>query len=277
MAGALGASSEEAATIISRLGSMRLLVHKGTALTLTPEGRSYALRIIRVHRLWERYLSDETTIQESRWHEEAETQEHVMTQEEADALARRLGDPVFDPHGDPIPSSAGKIPRPHGKPLTSVAAGEAAGIVHVEDEPAVIYAQLAAQGLRPGVQVRVMDVAADRITLEADGNELVLAPVVAANVTVVPLRPADVSRVPHETLSSLRPGEEAVVRSLSPACRGLQRRRLMDLGVVPGTTIRAELESVSGDPVAYSVRGATIALRKEQADMIVIGRRRRSS
>jgi DtxR family Mn-dependent transcriptional regulator len=50
----------------------------------------------------------------------------------------------------------------------------------------------------------------------------------------------------------------------------VDRRRLLDLGVVPGTLVRAELASLSGDPVAYRIRGAMIALRREQADLIYV-------
>ncbi len=59
---------------------------------------------------------------------------------------------------------------------------------------------------------------------------------------------------------------------LSPACRGSQRRRLLDLGVVKGTEIEAELVSAAGDPVGYRIRGALIALREEQAEWIRIDR-----
>jgi Fe2+ transport system protein FeoA len=44
----------------------------------------------------------------------------------------------------------------------------------------------------------------------------------------------------------------------------------MDLGVVPGGVIESEMNSVTGDPVAYSIRGATIALRRQQAEMVFI-------
>jgi Fe2+ transport system protein FeoA len=44
----------------------------------------------------------------------------------------------------------------------------------------------------------------------------------------------------------------------------------MDLGIVPGTTITAELSSVTGNPMAYRVRGTLVALRKEQAEQIVV-------
>jgi Fe2+ transport system protein FeoA len=70
------------------------------------------------------------------------------------------------------------------------------------------------------------------------------------------------------TLADLQPGQAGVVQSLHS--RGLERRRMMDLGIVPGTTIWAEMSSPLGDPVAYRVRGALVALRREQAQLICI-------
>jgi ferrous iron transport protein A len=54
--------------------------------------------------------------------------------------------------------------------------------------------------------------------------------------------------------------------------RPVERHRLMDLGVLPGTRVRAEFVSPTGEPVAYMIRGALIALRGEQADKIFIRR-----
>src|SRR4030042_1904399 len=66
-------------------------------------GPSRALRVIRVHRLWEHHLADESGLQETEWHDDAERHEHSLTPLEADALAARLGTPAVDPHGDPNP------------------------------------------------------------------------------------------------------------------------------------------------------------------------------
>ncbi|MGD9375983.1 MAG: FeoA family protein, partial [Anaerolineae bacterium] len=75
-----------------------------------------------------------------------------------------------------------------------------------------------------------------------------------------------------EHLSDLEPGEKAVVAGLSPSCRGSERRRFLDLGILPGTAVEAEMISPSGDPTAYRVRGALLALRREQAEYIRITR-----
>ena len=73
---------------------------------------------------------------------------------------------------------------------------------------------------------------------------------------------------PPLTLDQLQPGESAVVTEL--VSTGLNRRRMMDLGILPGTQIEIEMKSPLGDPVAYQVRGAVIALRREQAQEIFV-------
>lgn len=53
-------------------------------------------------------------------------------------------------------------------------------------------------------------------------------------------------------------------------CGGAIRRRLLDLGIVKGTKILPILKSPSGDPTAFVIRGSTIALRKEDATLILV-------
>jgi DtxR family Mn-dependent transcriptional regulator len=272
IAGALDIPTDMAADIVARLEQGSLLRSTAGALTLTGEGRAYALRIIRVHRLWEHHLADESGLQETEWHEDAEQHEHSMTPEQADALAARLGNPAFDPHGDPIPSSTGALPRRPGLPLTDLPAGHLGRVIHVEDEPKTIYAQLVALGLHPGTQVRMIESRPDRVRFTADEEEAVLAPLLAQNITVQQIGNEERIAGPHRTLAGVAEGQPAVVVGISRSCRGQQRRRLMDLGVVPGTTIVPEMSSVSRDPVAYRVRGALIALRKSQAQQIYVSR-----
>ena len=157
-----------------------------------------------------------------------------------------------------------------GNRSTPLTVGELATIVHIEDEPETIYAQLVADGIHLGIRVEVSEISPERIRLWADGEECVLAPVVAANVFVDPLPRDQEMEGPFETLTSLSAGERGKVLLISRACRGLERRRLMDLGILPGTVIESEMMSPSGDPTAYRVRGALIALRKEQASQIRI-------
>ena len=70
------------------------------------------------------------------------------------------------------------------------------------------------------------------------------------------------------TLAEVEVGKQA--RILHLKVMGPTRRRLLDLGLLPGTTIRALMKSPLGDPIAYDIRGSTLALRLEDALKIVV-------
>jgi DtxR family Mn-dependent transcriptional regulator len=271
LAGALDVSPDRVTAILENLQTNNLIELQGSSIQLTPDGREYALRIIRAHRLYERYLADETGFQEKDWHDQAHRVEHNLSREEVEALANRLGNPTHDPHGDPIPSSSGYVIYPSERTsITSLKPGQAGRIVHLEDEPEAIYAQLVAEGLYIGQEVRMLEASPRRIRFWAGGDEVLLAPLFAANISVIPIEEEEAALPPGKPLSSLKPGQAGEVITLLPGLRGAERRRLMDLGLLPGTTITAELVSSAGDPTAYRLRGALIALRKNQADLIYV-------
>jgi DtxR family Mn-dependent transcriptional regulator len=271
LAGALGQPVDRVAALVARLGERRLVEAAGEQYHLTGEGRRYARQVVRVHRLWERYLADETGLDAASWHAEADRVEHGVSAEEADALAARLGNPRFDPHGDPIPTASGELAPRRGRPLTELAAGEVAEVLHVEDEPASVYRSLLAAGVHPGMVLELIEASPQRLRFAAEGREHTLAPVEAAQLAVRAL-PEAAAVEPVEMLSSLAAGERGRVVGLAAACRGPERRRMLDLGLVPGTVVTVEMPSPMGDPVAYRIRGAVIALRRTQADLIHVQR-----
>jgi DtxR family Mn-dependent transcriptional regulator len=274
LAGALSISANQVAEVVKGLHSLELIQHKGADFFLTPSGRDYALRIIRAHRLYERYLSEETGFEEADWHSKAHDFEHQLSPEEIEALAARLGNPTHDPHGDPIPTADGVVVYPEGRTtITSIPIDTPARIIHLEDEPEAFYAQLVAEGLHIGQEIRLIEDSPQRVRFWAGDDEHVLAPILAANITVIPVtdEPKE-DKLPGEPLTNLKPGDDAQVVSLSPRIRGVERRRLMDLGILPGTVIQNEMASAGGDPIAYRVRGALIALRKSQAELISVCR-----
>jgi DtxR family Mn-dependent transcriptional regulator len=269
IAGALDISLNQAAQIASELQSMELIALENGEFQLTPAGRDYALRIIRAHRLWEEYLAEHTGYSESEWHDQAEKYEHLLSAEETKDLAQQLGNPVYDPHGDPIPGPSGQFKHHSGQPLIAMDLETPLRIVHIEDEPEDIYAQLVAEGISPGMFARLVENSAHRVRFWIGDEEHLLAPIVAANISVVPIPELKIDQVQLGIpLNNLNPGERGRVVALSPRLRGADRRRMMDLGILPGTTIEVEMTSPSGDPTAYKVRGALIALRKEQARLI---------
>ena len=256
--------------VLQTIEAEKLIKTSGDVVELTDEGRDYALKIIRVHRLWEKYLSEQTGYDKVEWHDRAETMEHNLSEKDADDLAIKLGNPRFDPHGDPIPTSLGELPEKIGQPLTEFKAGTIGRISHLEDEPEVIYKQILAEELHIGSQLKIIESNERKIKFYSEGEEYVLAPIVAANITLVELKHDEVSEIDEIRLSNLRSGEKAVIAGISQECKGEIRRRLLDLGFVPGTEISIDLTSPMGDPVSYSVRNTNIAIRNEQAKLILI-------
>lgn len=271
LAGALNISTSKAANLVESMQEGGLVEIQGQTFTLTPESRDYALQIIRAHRLWERYLSDETGFAESEWHDQADRYEHDLSASETSNLASQLGNPTHDPHGDPIPAADGSMVMHGGAPLPSMSLDTHLRIVHIEDEPEVVYAQLVAEGLHPGMEISIIEKSPQRIRFWANGDEHLLAPLVAASISVteIPREKPSEKQVGHP-LGALEPGEKGEVIELSPRIRGAERRRMLDLGILPGTVIEAEMNSPIGDPTAYRIRGALIALRDDQANLIRI-------
>jgi DtxR family Mn-dependent transcriptional regulator len=273
LAGALEVSLKQAGQVLELLERSGLARREGVALVMTNQGRQYAAHVVRAHRLYETYLARIRGTPADRWHEQAERQEHRLSRSEVDELARALGDPRYDPHGDPIPTPHGETPSLRGFSLLDAPPGWQGRIVHVEDEPADVFHKLAGLNLAPGVQIEVRRSGGDRIVLEVHGVVSDLTRAMAANLRVEPLGEGEVLDKSLEPLSNLAEGEVAEIAGLTPACMGPERNRLLDLGVVPGTEVALDLTSASGSPTAYRIRGASIALRREQARRILIRRK----
>ena len=142
----------------------------------------------------------------------------------------------------------------------------------MEDEPPEVYDALLADGLVLGGRLEVVARSDEGIRVRAAEREWTLDPVAARNVNVRELAPGEPGEAATATLPDARPGECVRVVAISRACQGPQRRRLLDLGVVRGAEIVPELVSAAGDPVAYSIQGALVALRRQQAAWIRIER-----
>jgi DtxR family Mn-dependent transcriptional regulator len=271
LAGALSTSQAHASEILALTQSRGLVEMTEGTFKLTETGKRTATQIVRAHRLWERYLADATGFKESDWHQQAERLEHKLTEDEMDRLSAKLGHPTHDPHGDPIPTRRGEWVTHGGVPLSDLPLNTPARIVHIEDEPEVIYAQIVAEELHPSMIVEIDELTANRVRFWSEDQEHVLAPIVAANISVIPLpEENNVERVEGVPLDSLSPGESGVVTGISSLTRGTERRRLFDLGVIPGTVISVEMDNPSGDPTAYRIRGTVIAFRNSQARLIKV-------
>lgn len=268
LAGQLGLSPSRVVGLVDQLQRKGLLRSVGGALQLTPEGERLGLHVMRAHRLWERYLADDAGVPLGRLHQAAEKAEHELSAERLEELDAHLGHPQTDPHGDPIPTAAGSVAESAGVALTDWTSDEPAVIVHVEDEPTVVFQQILAADLRPGKTIRVLERRAGRLAVSDGDSEHWLADSTAANIEVAP-EPALQQRPPGALrLSELKLGRPAEVVEIGPECRGFSRRRLMDLGMTPGARVEVAMDNTFGDPRAFRVRGTTIALREAQARQV---------
>lgn len=270
LSGSLRLNDKAIVDAVEKMTEHQLLEQDGEVLKLTDEGREYSLRIIRVHRLYEKYLAEKTGYDKTEWHDRAETMEHVLSKTEIDNLALQLGYPLFDPHGDPIPTVKGKVGKVKGVNLSKLKLNETGTITHIEDEPEVIYKQILAENIHIGSQIRVVENNKKRIVFYSEGEEFVLAPVVAANITVSLLETEKILEEDVFRLSNLKENENAEILGISKESRGENRRRLLDLGFVKGAEIRIDLPGPLQNPRAYLIKGTSIALREDQASKILI-------
>jgi len=268
LSGALALPRARSMRLIEKMEAQGLLETRGAELHLTPEGERWALHVVRAHRLWERYLADEARMPLARVHDEAQRREHTLTAAQLDELEAAMGYPRRDPHGDPIPTREGALSDVAGTPLTAWPLDTPGRVVHLEDEPAIAYAQILAVGLRLGQVVRVLERTPERLVLSDGEHEYRLAPAVAVNVTLAPLTEEEAARNHAIPLSDVPLHQTAEIVALDDALQGFTRRRLLDLGLTPGAVVYPELQNVFADPRAYRVRGTLIALRRDQADRI---------
>lgn len=268
--GALGLSYRQALRLYQQMQADGFVRTTNEGLKLTPNGEGLALQVIRAHRLWETYLADDARLPFARLHSEADRREHKRTDESLRAMEVAMGFPATDPHGDPIPTEQGQLLDRPATPLNEWPVSEPALVTHIEDEPAQAFAQVVATGLRPGCLLTIISSDDERIELTDGRESIVLAPVVAANVHVTKA-PSRRKQPPAAVrLSELPTGRSAIIESLESELRGLSRRRLLDLGLTPGATITAEYRAISGDPGSYRIRGALIALRRDQSRHILV-------
>jgi DtxR family transcriptional regulator, Mn-dependent transcriptional regulator len=128
-------------------------------ITLTEDGRIEATRLVRRHRLSERFLTDYLDLPWDQVHDEACKLEHALSDEVEAGLAERLGNPRTCPHGRVIPTPDGDVPDEETQCLAEIDAGGKCVISFVSDEQPDLLRYLASLGLLPDTPVRVEEVA----------------------------------------------------------------------------------------------------------------------
>ena len=233
------------------------------SMSLTETGQARAVELIRAHRLWERYLVDREGVPPEAAHTEAHHREHEMLPDEVDRLDAELGHPAWGSHGDAIPGPGSQPPSPAAQSLLNMAVpGRRLRIVELDDEPAELVSQLAVLGLKPGIDVEIAVLESDLLRLRIDGHIIPLAHGAARHVLAVP---APAQLVP---LGSLPVASRAQVIELVGS--GKLQRRMLSMGFVPGAEVTVIREAPLGDPRQYRVKKANIALRRNEANTLLV-------
>ena len=140
---------------LSETGLIEYVPYRG--VTLTPQGRRAALKMIRRHRILEVFLTHQLGYDWDGVHEEAERLEHAVSDTLIERMAGALGQPQYDPHGAPIPTAAGEIEETDLVALADVPVGTEVELRQVGTEDPARLRYLAEQGLVPGTRLTVID------------------------------------------------------------------------------------------------------------------------
>jgi DtxR family Mn-dependent transcriptional regulator len=261
--------------------------YKGASLT--PEGERRAYYILRRHRLWEVFLVEKLGFEFIQAHDAACQLEHATPNLLADRLDVFLGYPSVNPKGEPIPRTDGSLPARSLLSLSVLSAGQRGHVVRcdVSDSARTFLDE---QGVRPGATFAVVATAEDSLLVQIGEAHISLARTLAEVIQVEPEEAKD--ETPERTSiqsTSKREESEMQVKAdlvtqmplheLSVGQRGVvvrvggqgpAKRRMMDMGLVPGTEVKVVRVAPLGDPVEFEVKGYSLSLRKSEARNITV-------
>jgi DtxR family Mn-dependent transcriptional regulator len=160
--------------------------HRG--VKLTPEGEKVAIEIIRHHRLLEMFLHQTLGYSWDEVHEEADRLEHVISEEMEERIAASLGNPQYDPHGDPIPTRDLFLPETDEVSLSQLRPPQKAQVKRVRDSDPELLRYLSEMGIEPASQLLILDYSPFdnniQVQIEGESSPVVLGPRVTNQVFV---------------------------------------------------------------------------------------------
>ena len=175
--------------MIKKLAAKKLVNYvKYQGATLSEEGRRHALHVIRKHRLWEVFLVDKLGFPWDEVHEIAEQLEHIQSRELVGRLDDFLGQPKYDPHGDPIPDAQGNMQRNHQHLLAQCKDGEEVLCVGVLESSSNFLQYLDQKHITIGSRIKILgrEPFDGSMSVELDGKPLFISDKIANNLYVQP-------------------------------------------------------------------------------------------
>lgn len=153
-----GVKTSTVSGAISRLTDQGLVAHvRYGGIELTPQGREYALTMVRRHRLIETFLVHALGYGWDEVHDEAESLEHAVSDFMVERMDAVLGHPTSDPHGDPIPQTDGTLVKPDATRLSTLEPGSRGVVARIADDDPNLLRHLAERGVVVGVEVSLGD------------------------------------------------------------------------------------------------------------------------
>ena len=153
---ALATKPASVTDMLKKLANKELVNYKKyQGVTLTKTGRAHALMVIRKHRLWEVFLVEKLKFNWDEVHDIAEQLEHIQSTHLIEKLDEFLGFPVYDPHGDPIPSEEGKLIRKKTALLSEVKDGFTGEVANLKETSTSFLKYLDKIGIKIGSKVSV--------------------------------------------------------------------------------------------------------------------------
>jgi len=172
----LNVTPPTASEMMKRLEAEGYIERTGRRPLLTDKGRAEAERVVRNHRIIERFLTDFMGYSPAESHEHADAMGDAFTDEMVERLAERLGHPDRCPHGWPVDPSHEQSENQELRPLSSVPAGDAVTIVRLAEHDGDLLHWFYDRGLVPGTEVVVEEVApaAGEIRIRfGDGSQVI--------------------------------------------------------------------------------------------------------
>jgi len=173
--------------MLKRMAEKKLINYqKYKGVFLSARGEKLAVRIVRKHRLWESFLVDKLKYKWDEVHDIAEQLEHIQSDDLIDRLAVFLGNPKFDPHGDPIPDADGKLNTTPSKPLSEFKRKGNFLLTGVLEHSKTFLQHLTSLGLKIGDHIKVEEVNEfdNSFKVVIKGKEQFFSNRVAANILV---------------------------------------------------------------------------------------------
>ena len=172
---------------VKKLHDLKLVEYeKSYGARLTAHGAISALAIVRRHRIWETYLAKELGFGWDEVHEIAEELEHIRNDKLIKKLSEKLGNPSYDPHGDPIPNEKGQMQKSNFIKLSEGKVGKSYKIMGVSDHSTAFLKHLEKYQLVIGTEVHVkgMEEFDNSLKVICNKNETIITAKVAENIIV---------------------------------------------------------------------------------------------